>query len=164
MGPRESEEDCESSTVGNGNASVKNSGQDIPGNEYKPEDKRELYLLEGRTPIRCYDEREVDFFVPIYDKIGKDCIHEIQITIMFVFMDQRYNGRTHWLGKDGPLLFASIISPTILSRGTKSLSMLCGTYEEAEQMHQIAVERVRTTPFVELENVYSNIYVFATIR
>lgn len=82
---------------------------------------------------------------------------------MFVFMDQRYNGRTHWLGKDEPLLFASIIRPTVLSRGTKSLSMLCGTYEEAEQMHQVAVERVRTTRFEELANVYPNIHVSAQI-
>jgi hypothetical protein len=127
------------------------------------EDGREFYLLEGRTPVRCYDDREVDFFVPIYDKIGKDCIQGIQITTMFVFMDQRYNGRTHWLGKDGPLLFASIIRPTVLSRGTKPLSMLCGTYDEAEQMHQVAIERVRTTPFEELANVYLNIHVSAQI-
>jgi hypothetical protein len=127
------------------------------------EDGRELYLLEGRTPVRCYDERDVYFYAPIYDKIAKDCIRGIDIATMFVFMDLRYNGRTHWLGKDGPLLFATIFQPPVLARGAKSLCMLCGTYDEAEQMHQIGVKRLLATPFEELPNVYPDIQVFATI-
>jgi hypothetical protein len=135
-----------------------------PEREKEPEeDGRELYLLEGRTPVRCYDERDVYFYVPIYDKIRKDFIRGIDIATLFVFMDQRYNGRTHWLGKDGPLLFATIFQPPVLSKGAKSLCILCGTYDEAEQMHQIAVKRLLTTPFEELANVYPNIHVFATI-
>ena len=127
------------------------------------EDGREMYLLEGRTPVRCYDERDVYFYIPIYGKIREAFIGGIDIATTFVFTDQRYNGRTHWLGKDGPLLFATIFQPPVLSRRTKSLCMLCSTYDEAEQMHQIAVKRLLTTPFEELANVYPHIHVFATI-
>ncbi|SFH58706.1 hypothetical protein SAMN05216299_12714 [Nitrosospira sp. Nsp14] len=122
------------------------------------EDGRELYLLEGRTPVRCYDERDVYFYAPIYGKIAKDCIRGLDITTMFLFMDERYNGRTHWLGGDGPLLFATSIRASDLSRETKLVEMLCGTYEEAEQMHQVAIERVCTTPFAKLASVYPNMH------
>ncbi len=122
------------------------------------EDGRELYLLEGRTPVRCYHESDVYFYAPIYGKIAKDCIRGLDITTMFLFMDERYNGRTHWLGGDGPLLFATLIRASDLSRETKLVEMLCGTYEEAEQMHQVAIERVCTTPFAKLASVYPNMH------
>jgi hypothetical protein len=158
-GPRESEEGCESSMAGKGDGSVKTGRQDIPGNEYEPEDKRELYLLDGRTPVRCYDERDVYFYIPVYGKIGNDCINGIQITTMFVFMDYRfYEDRTHWFGTDGPLLFETKVYAKVPGVEVKYVPMFCSTWEEAEQMHQMAVERVRTTPLEILAHVYSHIY------
>jgi hypothetical protein len=123
------------------------------------EDGRELYLLEGRTPVRCYDERDVYFYVPFYEKVGNDCINGIQVTTMFLGMDHRcLEGQTHWFGKDGPLLFQTKIYAKVPGVEVKYVGMFCSTYEEAEQMHQIAVERVRGTPLEELAYIYSHIY------
>lgn len=39
----------------------------------------------------------------------------------------------------------------------KYIGVFCSTYEEAEQMHQMAVERVREAPLEELAYIYSRI-------
>jgi hypothetical protein len=122
-------------------------------------DGRELYLLAGRTPVRCYDERDVYFNVPFFGKVGNDCISGIEVTTMFLGIDLRcFEGHTHWFGKDGPLLFQTKIYAKMPAAEVKYVGMFCSTYEEAEQMHQTAVERVRRTPLEELAYIYAHIY------
>lgn len=59
-------------------------------------DGREFYLLQGRTPIRCYGERDVYFYVPFYEKVGNDCINGIQVTTMFLGIDHGcFERQTH---------------------------------------------------------------------
>jgi len=120
------------------------------------EDGWELYVLEGRTPVRCYDERDVYFSVPIYDTVGKDSIKGIQITTMFLGIDHRCVERsTHWFGKDGPLLFQTKIYAKVPGVEVKYIGMFCSTYEEAERMHQMAEDQVRETPIEELAYIYA---------
>lgn len=120
------------------------------------EDEKELYLLERRTSVRCHDEGG-GFLCSNLRKDRKrlykrDTDHDnvcIQRWSMFRKM-------IHWFGKDGPLLFETSVYAKIPGVEVKYVPMFCSTYDEAEQMHQIAVERVRTMPLEELAHVYSH--------
>ena len=88
----------------------------------------EVYILDGKNPIRCFDTTKWGYQSKI---IGKDQFGGVSVSTVFLGMDHSFGGGT-------PVLFETMIFG---GEHDQYQERYC-TWDEAERGHQIACELV----------------------
>jgi hypothetical protein len=94
----------------------------------------EMYILEGRTPVRCNDMMKWSQWYGTVDRhVAETLIDDVRISTVFLGLDCNPFG-------GAPLLFETMVSA---NEEWGPIQLRCSTYMQAEQMHQSVVERVQ---------------------
>ena len=89
-----------------------------------------LYILDGKTPIPCFDSAKWDLS-KLNGIVGKDQFGGVSVSTVFLGMDHSFGGGT-------PVLFETMIFG---GEHDQYQERYC-TWDEAEKGHQIACELV----------------------
>jgi hypothetical protein len=92
------------------------------------------YILQGHTPVLCED---VLAWAKVFEggnrKVAQDRLGDVVISTVFLGLD-------HSFGRGPPLLFETMI----FGGAHDEYQERCGTWEQAEAMHQKALDLVRS--------------------
>ena len=91
----------------------------------------QLYILDGKNPVRCFDTTEWGYQSKGDKIIGKDRFGSVSVSTVFLGMD-------HSFGGGDPVLFETMIFG---GEHDQYQERYC-TWDEAEKGHQIACDLV----------------------
>ena len=91
----------------------------------------QLYILDGKTPIPCFDTTKWGYQSKGDKIIGKDQFNGVSVSTVFLGMDHSFGGGT-------PVLFETMIFG---GEHDQYQERYC-TWDEAEKGHQIACDLV----------------------
>lgn len=93
----------------------------------------QYYILEGKTAVSCRDVRAWGKWYGNADrKVAHDTIDGVRISTIFLGID-------HSFGDGKPLLFETMVFGGELDQEQDR----CSTWDQAEAMHRIMVDRVK---------------------